>query len=150
MSGGVGAERLRAWQLLLLADEDLAQADVDHEVMEQLSPLPRVQLLWNCSVIHFNENHEKFNVSYIDGEEKAAIPNTTLYRMNKGNGFDAEEVEFPIDLARCPNNRDHEKEGWTSFEIQHINQMRGLLRINIPPQLKAGNILAFLDFVHGN
>ena len=69
--------------------------------------------------------------------------------MNKGNGFDADEVEFPIDLARCPNNRDHEKEGWISFEIQHINQMRDLLRIPIP-QLQEGNIMAFLDFVHGN
>ena len=82
---------------------------LDPEVIKQLKNLPRVQLLWNCSAIHFNDYHAKFNITYIDGEEKAAIPDSILYRMNKGNGFDAVGVEFPIDLDRCPNNPDHEK-----------------------------------------
>ena len=123
---------------------------LEPEVIEQLFTLPRVQLLWGCSVIHFNDYHEPFNITYIDGEDKAAIPDSILYRMNKGNGFDAVEVEFPIDLQRCPSNRDHQKQGWISYEIQEINQMRNRLPIRIPPQLKAGNLRAFIDFVRGN
>ena len=70
--------------------------------------------------------------------------------MNKGNGFDAVGVEFPIGLDRCPNNRDHEKQGWISYELQQLNQMHDRLCIRIPPQLKAGNIRAIEDFVRGN
>ena len=123
---------------------------LDPEVIEKLQNLPRVQLLWNCSIIHFNDNNLKFNISHVDGEEKAAIPESILYRMNKGNGFDASEVKFPIDLERCPNNRDHEKLGWISYSLQEMNQMRNRLRISIPPQFEAGDIRAFEDFVKGN
>ena len=113
---------------------------LDPEVIEQLKNLPRVQLLWNCSAIHFNDYHAKFNITYIDSEEKAAIPDSILYKMNKGNRFDAVGVKFTIDLDRCPNNRDREKQGWISYELQQLNQMHDRLRIRIPPQLKAGNI----------
>ena len=122
---------------------------LEPDVIEQLTPLPRVQLLWNCSAIHFNENHKKFGVNYVDGEEKAAIPDSVLHRMNKANGFDAEEVEFPIDLSRCPNNRDHVKQGWISYELQDMDKMANQLRITVP-KLEAGNIRAARDFIDGN
>ena len=122
---------------------------MDEDVIEKLSHISRVQMLYSLTVANYNDTHKKFGIKFVEGDEKALIPPRVLHRINLANVFDAEEVKFDGLTSRCPTSAKYEKHGWIKFLLKDLENFRNALRIAIP-QLAKGNIQALFNFVLGN
>ena len=68
--------------------------------------------------------------------------------MNKANGFDDDEITWPVEFQRCPSEAKYLAQGWVSFPIGELENNRNILSTYIP-QLMRDNISAIYQFVAG-
>lgn len=104
---------------------------------------PRISLLWFAAVSLYNKFHPKFHHSYAEGEEQVRLAQLLKLRLNQGNFFHDETIQFPVNLLDFPREGSRTWSCVLASEIPDLSEQLNL------PKIASGEEKYFLELSLG-